>query len=321
MNIIKVGSGVVNQTPMDWKQNLKNCIDVIEEARAENVSVLCLPELALSGYGCEDAFYSPDLRKQALDSLFELLDHTADMVVCVGLPLEIDNKIYNTACLIANKQILGFACKQHLPNYGLFYEDRWFQRWPGGVKSEVTLKNISYPVGDLIFEMDGLKIGIEICEDAWVPGRPADRHFAKGADIILNPSASPFEFFKFQTRENLIVESSRSHSCTYVYANLLGNESGRLIFDGDAQIASNGVLLESSPRFSYANHTLTTAVIDTDMALVDSVKIKIKAAPANNLVKSNFIFPTDVEVNYHVADLEPFERGGYLKEEEFARAV
>lgn len=321
MNIIKVGSGVVNQTPMDWEQNLQNCIDVIEDARSENVSILCLPELALSGYGCEDAFYSPDLRKQVLESLSELLNHTADMVVCVGLPLEIDNKLFNTACLIANKQILGFTCKQHLPNYGVFYEDRWFQRWPGGLKSEVTINNVSYPVGDLIFEIDNIKIGIEICEDAWVPGRPADRQFAKGADIILNPSASPFEFFKFQTRENLIIESSRSHACTYIYANLLGNESGRLIFDGDAQIASNGVLLESSPRFSYANHTLTTAVIDTDVTLVDSVKIKTKAAPPNNLIKSGFTFPKDVEVSYHVADLEPFERGGYLKEEEFARAV
>ncbi|MGR3808887.1 NAD(+) synthase [Jiulongibacter sp. NS-SX5] len=321
MNLIKVGSGVVNQTPMDWHQNLQNLIDVIEDAREQNVSLLCLPELAICGYGCEDAFYAPDLRKQCLESLFELVEHTADMMVCVGLPLEIDNKLYNTACLIANKTILGFSCKQHLPNYGLFYEDRWFQRWPAGLKSEVTLKNITYPVGDLIFWTNSLKIGIEICEDAWVPNRPADKHFAKGADIILNPSASPFEFFKFQTREQLIIESSRSHACTYVYANLLGNESGRLIFDGDAQIASNGVLLESSPRFSYANHTLTTATIDTDIALVDAVKVKSKALPPQNIIKSTFRFPEDTDLNVHQADLEPFEKGGFLKEEEFARAV
>ncbi len=321
MNIIKVGSGVVNQTPMDWFQNKQNLVDVIEEAREQAVSILCLPELAISGYGCEDAFYSPSLRENTLEILLELVDHTADMVVCVGLPLEVNNRIYNAACLIANKNILGFVCKQHLPNYGVFYEDRWFQRWPAGLKSEISLNNISYPVGDLLFEIEGIKIGIEICEDAWVANRPADKHFIHGADIILNPSASPFEFFKFQTREQLIIESSRNYSCTYVYANLLGNESGRLIFDGDAQIASNGVLLESSPRFSYANHTLTTAVIDTDLALIDAVKIKTKASVHPNLVKYAFSFPEDLKPSYHVADLEPFERGGFLKEEEFARGV
>jgi NAD+ synthase (glutamine-hydrolysing) len=321
MKILKVASGALNQTPMDWHQNLKNCIDAIEAAKKDNVSLLCLPELAITGYGCEDAFYSPDVHKRAIDSLVEIKSHTSGIVVCVGLPLVVNNKLFNAACILADKNIVGFTCKRHLPNYGLFYEDRWFHRWPANLKDEISIEGFNYSVGDLVYEMDGIKIGIEICEDAWVPNRPADEQFNNGVDIILNPSASPFEFFKFQSRERLIMESSRSHCCTYIYTNLLGNESGRLIFDGDAQIASNGQLLATSPRFSYAAYTLTTAFIDTDITAIDYSKIKstIKANP--NKVSFNFAFPEGVKPSYQIAELETFESGGSLKEEEFARAV
>ena len=97
MKILKVASGALNQTPLDWIQNKKNCIDAIEAAKKDKVSLLCLPELAISGYGCEDAFYSPDLRKKALECLLELKEHTAGIVVCVGLPLEVNNKLFNAA--------------------------------------------------------------------------------------------------------------------------------------------------------------------------------------------------------------------------------
>jgi NAD+ synthase (glutamine-hydrolysing) len=321
MKILKVASGALNQTPMDWHQNLKNCLDVIEAAKKENVSLLCLPELAITGYGCEDAFYSPDVQKKAIEALLEIKSNTSGIVVCVGLPLEVNNKLFNAACLIADKNILGFVCKRHLPNYGIFYEDRWFHRWPASLKDEISIDGFKYPVGDLVFEIDDLKIGIEICEDAWVPNRPADEHFENGVDIVLNPSASPFEFFKFQSRERLIIESSRSHTCTYIYTNLLGNESGRLIFDGDAQIATNGQLIATSPRFSYADYTLTTAHIDTDIAAVDFTKIKSKPKTNSNKVVFSFSFPDDVKPSYQVAELEAFESGGSLKEEEFSRAV
>ncbi|MFT5884278.1 MAG: NAD+ synthase (glutamine-hydrolyzing) [Arcticibacterium sp.] len=321
MKILKVGSAALNQTPLDWIQNKKNCIDAIEAAKKDKVSLLCLPELAITGYGCEDAFYAPDLRKKALEALQDIKEHTAGIVVCVGLPLEVNNRLFNAACLLVNKNILGFSLKRHLPNYGVFYEDRWFHRWPANQKDEVTIEGFKYPVGDLIYELDDLKIGIEICEDAWVPNRPADSHFYKGADIILNPSASPFEFHKFQTRERLVLESSRSHSCTYIYTNLLGNESGRLIFDGDAQIAINGDLIASSPRFSYASYTLTTAIVDTDISAVDFTKIKSPIKLNPNKISFNFKWPEHVKPSYQVAELEPFEKGGALKEEEFARAV
>ncbi len=321
MNIIKVGAAALNQTPLDWQKNLQNIIQAIEAARSENVSILCLPELAITGYGCEDAFYAPYVKKKVIETLLEIKEHTAGMVICVGLPIEVNNKNFNAACVLVDKNILGFSLKQHLPNYGLFYEDRWFHRWPAGVKEEISIKGFNYPVGDLIYEIDKIRIGIEICEDAWVPRSPGANHFDRGVEILLNPSASPFEFFKFQTREQLVAETSRSHNVSYIYTNLLGNESGRLIFDGDAMIAENGKLLASSPRFSYADFTLTTAHIDVDNNAKEQAKIKSNIVPYPHKVLSAFNFPIDISPKIQKATLESFEKGGYLKEEEFARAV
>lgn len=321
MKLIKVGAGVVNQTPMAWTQNTQTIIQLIEAAQKQDVSLLCLPELCITGYGCEDAFYSISVQQQALACLDEIVAATSNIAVTVGLPLLFNNKLYNTACFIVNKKITGFVCKQHLPNYGLFYEDRWFHRWPAGVRADIELDGFVYPIGDLTFELDGVKIGLEICEDGWVPNRPAKNQFDRGADIILNPSASPFAFNKFMTRERLVEDASRAYCCTYIYTNLLGNEAGRLIFDGDAMIATNGTLQASSPRFSYADYTLTMAVVDIEANRMHQLQIKSPVLQGNWKVQVPFEFPENIKPTYQTAELEHFEKGGYVKEEEFARAV
>lgn len=321
MELVKVGAVALNQTPLDWLGNKANILNAIEDAKNQEIQVLCLPELCISGYGCEDAFYSPDVAKISLEILEEIQDHTQDIIVSVGLPLWINNKIYNSAALIANRQLLGFVCKQHLPNYGLFYEDRWFHRWKAGQSTEISIKGVKYPVGDLIFNFENIRIGLEICEDAWVANRPASRHFDRAVDIILNPSASPFAFHKFKIREQLVADSSRAFSCAYVYANLLGNESGRLIFDGDAMICSGGDVLASSMRFSYADYTLTTAVIDLGKNKIEQAKIKSSLPADLKLISSSFEVNFTVNPQTTLAETEAFEKGGSLKEEEFSRAV
>jgi NAD+ synthase (glutamine-hydrolysing) len=320
MTLIKVAAGVLNQTPMAWQANRQNIIDTIETAREQAVSLLCLPELCITGYGCEDAFYAHNTTDQALKILLDILPHTANMAVSVGLPLRFNNKLYNTACLLANKRILGFVAKQHLPNNGVFYEDRWFHRWPANTRDEIKIGDFSYPIGDLVFDLSGVRIGFEICEDAWVAQRPGRVLFDRGVDIILNPSASPFGFNKFQTRERLVTEGSRSFCCSYIYTNLLGNEAGRLIFDGDAMIAQDGALLASSPRFGYADHYLTTATIDLTTTRLSAAQVKSPLTSGNWKVSDIFEWP-ETPPSYQVAQLEAFEREGFLKEEEFARAV
>jgi NAD+ synthase (glutamine-hydrolysing) len=150
MPLIKVASGVVNQTPMAWEGNTKNIINAINEARKQQVSLLCLPELCISGYGCEDYFFAPDLVEQAKECLLEIVQETAGMVVAVGLPVRHNGSIYNAACLIANKQIQGFYCKQFLANNGIHYEARWFRPWQPGIVESIEVNQMLYPTLFLI---------------------------------------------------------------------------------------------------------------------------------------------------------------------------
>ncbi len=327
MKLLKVAAGVLNQTPMAWDANKQNIIDAIDAARSQGVSLLCLPELCISGYGCEDAFYAQNTIDQSMASLLDIVQYTNDITVAVGLPIRHNNRTINAACLISNKRILGFVGKQYLPQNGIHYEPRWFQPWPAGLRDELTVSGpshgeFSYPVGDLVFDLSGIRIGFEICEDAWIANRPARALYERGIDIILNPSASHFAFLKSEVRERLVIDASRAFSVSYIYTNLLGNEAGRAIYDGDAVIASNGVLLTSGARLSYEDFVITSAVIDVDSTRLSQVqnRANMSQGMTNLRVTSTFDFP-EISPQMHKPELESWERGGYLKEEEFARAV
>jgi NAD+ synthase (glutamine-hydrolysing) len=319
MNLIKVSAGVVNQTPLAWENNKRNIIGCIEEAKNQDVSLLCLPELCITGYGCEDMFYAPSTCDTALQILGDIVSHTSSIAVCVGLPIRLNNHVYNAACLIVNKQIRGFVCKKNLANNGIHYETRWFQPWTLGEKTELRIGEFTYPVGDLIFEVGGVKIGFEICEDAWIANRPGRDLYAQGCDVIMNPTASHFSFFKTQTRERLIQDGSRAFGVAYIYANLLGNESGRAIFDGDAMVAQAGEMLVSGTRFSYRDHYLTNAVIDLDKIRLEQTqnRLTFKSSPSVSVL---FDYP-EIKPYKNVYALESWEATGYQKEEEFARAI
>lgn len=322
MKLLKVAAGVLNQTPLAWEHNTRNIINAIEESQRQNVSLLCLPELCISGYGCEDAFYAQNTIDQSIASLLEIVEHTNDIAVAVGLPLRHNNRTYDVAGLIVNKRILGFAVKQYLANNGVHYETRWFQPWQVGLRDEIRIGEFSYPFGDLVFDLSGVRIGFEICEDAWIANRPGRALYERGVDIILNPSASHFSFFKSQTRERFVVDASRSFGVSYIYTNLLGNESGRIIFDGDAMVAMNGELLVSGARLSYEEFVIVPAVVDVEATRLNQVQNRGNLALAlpNLRVSDRFDWP-EVTPAIQKAELEAWERGGYLKEEEFARAV
>ena len=322
MKLLKVAAGVLNQTPLAWEHNKQNIIDAITEAQRQNVSLLCLPELCISGYGCEDAFYAQNTIDQSIASLLEIVEHTNDIAVAVGLPLRHNNRTYDVACLIVNKRILGFAVKQYLANNGVHYETRWFQPWQVGLRDEIKIGEFSYPFGDVVFDLSGIRIGFEICEDAWIANRPGRALYERGIDIILNPSASHFSFLKSQTRERFVVDASRSFGVSYIYTNMLGNEAGRIIFDGDAMVASNGELIVSGARLSYEDFVIVPAVVDVEATRLTQVQNRGNLALAlpNLRVSERFDWP-EIEPVMQKAELEAWERGGYLQEEEFARAV
>jgi NAD+ synthase (glutamine-hydrolysing) len=262
-NIIKIGGASVNQTPIDWKGNLDNITRAIEQARSEGVEILCFPELTVTGYGCEDLFLSSWLPVKALNMLCNIIPLCSDIVVVVGLPVMYENKVYNCACVIHNCRILGFYAKQFLANEGIHYEPRWFTAWEAGVIKELLFNDERIPFGDFQFSFKNIRIGFEICEDAWrESGRPAIRLYEMGVQLILNPSASHFSMGKTRQRFNLITNSSKVFNCAYLYVNLLGNEAGRIIYDGEILIAQHGRLIKSNPRLSYKNINLVSSEIN-----------------------------------------------------------
>jgi NAD+ synthase (glutamine-hydrolysing) len=324
MKLIKVAAAVLNQTPLDWPHNKQNIIAAIESARAEQVSVLCLPELCITGYGCEDAFQSPNTQRMAFRILQEILPSTHGIIVSIGLPIFHQNNLFNCACLIADGKILGFVAKRFLAGDGIHYEPRWFKPWPPGVRNDlVTESGESFPIGDLYFDCGGLKIGFEICEDAWAANRPGATLALHGVDIILNPSASHFAFSKIETRRRFVLEGSRAFGVSYLYANLLGNEAGRAIYDGGALIASGGKLLAEGPRFSFADFQITIALVDIDITRMSQGRLaSLKPNLEHNgncITHSSFAFP-QLTPEISELNLPAWETSPRLKEEEFTRA-
>src|SRR5258706_15221743 len=259
MRLLRVAAATLNQTPLDWDNNRANVIAAIEEARAAGVSVLCLPELCLTGYGCEDAFLSPGTHAMALQVLEEILPYARGLIVSVGLPLFHNKAIYNTCALLVDGAVAGFVAKRALAGDGIHYEPRWFKPWPVGARTTTHVLGQELPLGDVIFDCGGVRIGFEICEDAWMAERRGAELSLSGADLILNPSASHFAFGKHIVRRRLVLEGSRAFGVTYLYANLLGNEAGRAIYDGDAIVATDGTLVAEASRFGFTDGELTSA--------------------------------------------------------------
>ena len=227
MKLIHVAAAVLNQTPLAWESNQANILGAMGTAREQGVRMLCLPELCITGYGCEDAFHSPGVHQTALQMLREIVPATRDMIVSVGLPVMHRGSLFNAACLIVDQRIAGFVAKQNLAGEGIHYEPRWFKPWPGDTRVEFELDGTAYPLGDLIFSCGDVLVGFEICEDAWVAERPGSDLARLGVDVIFNPSASHFAFGKHAVRQRFVLEGSRAFQVSYIYANLLGNEAGR----------------------------------------------------------------------------------------------
>ncbi len=321
MQNLRLGAACLNQTPLAWESNRENILAAISAAREAEVAVLCLPELCISGYGCEDTFFAEGVQQTALQLLAKIVPETQGLAVSLGLPLRVDGQLYNVCALACNGELLGFVGKQFLAGDGIHYEPRWFKPWLVGDVREVAIDGRPYPVGDLLFDCGGVVIGMEICRDAWVEDRPGRRLAARGADILLNPSASHFAFAKQEIRRKLVLEGSGKFHVSYAYSNLLGNESGRAIFDGGTLLASRGKMLAVGPRFSFAETLLSTADIDIEATRQDRAN---SAAP--NHAGDGATVNCDFQLPVPSTPREPTQPSSWdtsppPKEEEFARSV
>ncbi len=321
MKRLRLGAGILNQTPLDWEGNTDRIQQAIQLARRKHVQVLCLPELCITGYGCEDMFLAPHVWRTSWEMLQKIVPETDGMIVSVGLPLFVTNGVYNAACVMSHGRVVGFVPKQHLAGDGLHYEPRWFRAWPADTVSEFHADSRTWPIGDLLFECDGVRIGFEICEDAWVAGRPGNRMAACGVDIILNPSASHFAFGKHEIRKRFVLEGSRSFGVSYVYANLIGNEAGRAIYDGGALIASGGDMLAAGPRFRFDEIDIVAADVDVELTRTRRAGIHAMAAHVTEDI-SERILPVVGNFNPVISPLEaPCKLEAESKTDEFTQVM
>ncbi len=240
--IIKIGGATLNQIPFDWNNNVANILEAIKAAQNDQVKILCMPELCLTGYGCEDLFLSDWLSEKAFQKLLTIVPHCTNISVCVGLPIRFDGITYNGVAVIDNGELKGITLKQNLPRDGVHYEPRWFDAWQPFKTKKIKIAGHQITIGDVVYELHGIKTGFEICEDGWSKEkRPGYNLKERGVELILNGSASHFAFGKNKEREqSVVIEGSKIFNCAYLFVNHLGNEAGRMIYDGDIIIAQKG---------------------------------------------------------------------------------
>lgn len=273
MKKIKCATVALNQTPMDWDGNEDRLEQALRELSQNKVDLACFPEMAICGYGCEDVFLSDYLYDECLAVLGRLIPQTINMAIALGLPLKINNQRYSAVAFVANGELKGFYCKKHLANDGLHYEHRWFKEWPNNKVAELDVCGFKVPAGDLVFSLNNLTIGFEICEDAWVEKRFTGTTEQHKPAVILNSSASHFAFNKHEIRRQLVVAGSELVDGLYLYANMAANEAGRIIYDGSCVIANKGAVVSENQRFSFKEVQLDIAVVEADLKVLSGAGI------------------------------------------------
>ena len=246
---ISVACGTPKLRLADCHYNAEQTFTMMRQAEKAGAKVLVLPELGLTGYSCGDLFYQETLLRGAQEALSTVLEATRNLevVTAVGLPVKVNNKLYNCAAVIQKGQILGLIPKTHLPNYGEFYEKRQFAAAPEENQS-VTLLGKSVPFGNhLVFrcaDMPDLVLGFEICEDMWAPCSPAVDLAAAGAIVVGNLSASNDLVGKDSYRRQLVTMQSAKLLCGYVYSSCgEGESTSDVVFGAHQMIAENGTML------------------------------------------------------------------------------
>jgi NAD+ synthase (glutamine-hydrolysing) len=270
LGFLRVGAAVPELRVANVDFNVDAIIELLRKARNEGVQIVTFPEMALTGYTLGDLVQQQALLLKAKKGLLDILNECAGnaMVVVVGMPLSVEQKIFNCAVVLNSGHILGVIPKTLLPSYKEFYEDRWFSPSIDACSDTIELAGQRIPFGtDILFELRDIpsaSVGVEICEDLWVPLSPHEYQAMSGATILLNLSASNEVLGKADWRR--IMVSSESGRCIAAYCYVssgIGESSNDVIYGGHALIAENGVILQESNRLSSSSQ-LVVSDIDLD---------------------------------------------------------
>lgn len=234
----------------DVVANVKTIGKLYSTAKNHGANLLLTPELSLTGYSVGDLFFNHHLIARSFEGLVDIASTTLNgPALVVGLPLEFNGLLLNCAALLAEGKIAGIVPKSYIPNYQEFYEKRWFTSG-SNISSEIMVNGCSVPIGpDILFDVNGVRLGIEICEDAWTPISPSTLGCLAGAEIFLNPSASNELIGKSEYRKNMLSMMSGKSISGYVYASSgPGESTADVVYGGSLLIIENGrVVSERKP--------------------------------------------------------------------------
>ena len=314
--LVRVGAAVPSLALGNVKENMKRHLAMMREAKEQHVSIVTFQELSLTGYTCGDLFFQRRLLDDVTDALLALKDEMPEGILAVvGAPLEIEGALYNCAVVLHKGEIISAVSKTFLPNNGEFYEKRWFQSGDARRDASVAIPKLKTDVcRQAIFETeDGVRFGIELCEDLWAPLPPSTMLSVEGAEIILNLSASNELLSKREYRQQLISQQSARCQCGYVYVSAgMGESSSDLVFSGHSVIASCGTVIRESEGY-LADNYLMTADIDIDRIRADRMKqssfadcaaqVRAMWKQAPNILRTmeNALLPDDVTPDYRVS--------------------
>jgi NAD+ synthase (glutamine-hydrolysing) len=276
---LRVAAAVPRLRVADCRFNAERVLALAARAAAEDVSVLVFPELCLTGYTCADLFHQLPLQRAAVAALAWLKRETAGVfpgLAVVGLPLTVDDQVFNCAALLHGGRILGVVPKSFIPNYKEFYEGRWFAAAATARSRQVLIDSEAVPFGTgHLFQaddVDGLVVGLEICEDLWVPIPPSSHQALSGATVLVNLSASNEVIGKANYRRQLVLNQSGRCMAAYVYAACgVWESTTDVVFGGHCLIAENGTLLAEARRFR-REEELLAADVDLDRLRADRIR-------------------------------------------------
>lgn len=312
--MIKIAAAIPQVRVADISFNTNEIENMMVRADGQGVKVLCFPEMSLTGYTCQDLFGQQLLLDEAESAMLKLIEFSRNLnvAIIVGTPFRFGATLLNCAAVIQGGKIHGIVPKTYLPNYNEFYEQRWFAPStviPEGGTTKFCGQNVPI-AANLIFNVNDVKFGIEICEDLWAPIPPSSLLTLSGADIVFNPSASNDIIGKHAYLRSLVSGQSARSICGYVYTSAgYGESTQDVVYGGKAIIAENGKILGESLRFSFEPQLLVSEI--------DVERLRTERYKNTTFSKSKEVFlpfcnktePIDI-------DSDPFlhEEGGILRD-------
>ena len=270
--LMRVAAAVPGLRLGNVKENAAAIAGMMRSAAQAQAGLAVFPELCLTGYTCGDLFFQKSLLEATEAALGALCDQCPEgLTVVVGAPLCVDGALYNCAVVLTHGRFLGAVPKLFPPNYHEFYEKRWFASGFGLRTQQIRLCGQELPIGrELVFTgADGIRFGVELCEDLWTPLPPSTFLTLNGAEVIVNLSASNELIAKREYRQELIRQQSARCLCGYVYVSAgTGESTSDLVFSGHSLIAQCGTTVAENADY-LAEDYLLTADLDLDRIRAD----------------------------------------------------